>query len=301
MMICLSGMSFLNAQDSSVKKQKVRRTTLNNLENGGHSDAIDDKGPMSPINENIPVIYNKADVNPGFVGGFKQFMFYLSETVNFPSDCDNSVHYGDSLTVRLIVTREGKIQNPVQINKGGCTALNQEILRCISRSPSWIPGQVAGKFVSSYLTLKISLMDFMPQGPAPVENITVNRKPVTDLNPSGSDAIKDNDTIYNYPNSYGNVEIPKYPGNLSEFILNEFQYPSRCSEENISGSVVLRFVVEKDGSITDIQVTEKTAACPEFSYEAIRVLKKSGRWKPGSQNGKPVRMYLSLPVRLALN
>jgi protein TonB len=94
-----------------------------------------------------------------------------------------------------------------------------------------------------------------------------------------------------------------FPGGMDKFyryVSNEFQYPLRCMEEGISGYVMMRFVVEVDGHISNIKVVEQTEACPEFAQEAIRVLKTSKRWNPAMNNGKAVRCYYQLPISFQL-
>jgi protein TonB len=66
----------------------------------------------------------------------------------------------------------------------------------------------------------------------------------------------------------------------------------------LQGRVILTFVVERDGSLTDIKVVRGIGSgCDE---EAVRALKASPKWKPGIQNGKPVRVQYSVPVAFSL-
>lgn len=85
------------------------------------------------------------------------------------------------------------------------------------------------------------------------------------------------------------------------YVSANFEYPVRCQEKGINGEVQLRFVVEIDGSISNISVVKETKACPEFTAEAIRILKKSPRWIPAQMKGKSVRSYYTLPITLKLN
>lgn len=102
--------------------------------------------------------------------------------------------------------------------------------------------------------------------------------------------IVEDNTVYNA------VEVkPDFPGGLQKFY--DFVGKNyRAPEEDIRGKVYVQFVVEKDGSLTDIKVMR------DIGYgtgaEAIRVLKKSPRWKPGIQNGRPVRVLYSLPISI---
>ena len=93
------------------------------------------------------------------------------------------------------------------------------------------------------------------------------------------------------------IEVkPDFPGGIEKFykfVGNNYQAPE---EEGLKGKVYVTFVVEKDGSLTDIKVIR------DIGYgtgkEAIRVLKKCPKWTPGEQNGKKVRVLYSLPITI---
>jgi protein TonB len=86
---------------------------------------------------------------------------------------------------------------------------------------------------------------------------------------------------------------------MLEFIYGEIAYPSIARENGISGMVVTRFVVEKDGSISNIEVIRDIGGgCGD---EAVRVIKKMPIWIPGKQREKPVRVMFTLPVKFVLN
>ncbi|MES2268038.1 MAG: TonB family protein [Bacteroidota bacterium] len=96
-------------------------------------------------------------------------------------------------------------------------------------------------------------------------------------------------------------QSPSFPGGDAKFYAylgNNIKYPSIARENNVTGRVICTFVVERDGSLTDIKVVRGIGSgCDE---EAIRVLKKSPKWKPGIQNGRPVRVQYSIPVNFTL-
>ena len=102
--------------------------------------------------------------------------------------------------------------------------------------------------------------------------------------------IVEDNTVYNA------VEVrPDFPGGIQKFY--DFVGKNyRAPEEDIKGKIFVQFVVEKDGSLTDIKVVR------DLGYgtgaEAIRVLKKSPKWKPGIQNGRAVRVLYSLPISI---
>lgn len=100
----------------------------------------------------------------------------------------------------------------------------------------------------------------------------------------------------------GVENYPEFPGGMeawSKFIQRNLRYPSAAQESEVQGKVYLSFVVEKDGSITDVQVTKGIGyGCDD---EAMRVIKKSPRWKPGSQNNKFVRVRYRMPINYVLS
>ncbi len=105
--------------------------------------------------------------------------------------------------------------------------------------------------------------------------------------------VEEDNTVYNT----AGIEVkPDFPGGIEKFykfVGNNYQTPE---EDGLKGKVFVSFVVEKDGSLTDIKVIR------DIGYgtgkEAIRVLNKCPRWTPGEQNGKKVRVLYSLPITI---
>lgn len=90
---------------------------------------------------------------------------------------------------------------------------------------------------------------------------------------------------------------PEFPGGttaLMKFLGDNIKYPVIAQENGIQGRVITNFVVERDGSISDVQVVR--GQDPSLDKEAVRVIKTMPKWKPGQQRGKPVRVRFTLPV-----
>jgi protein TonB len=98
-------------------------------------------------------------------------------------------------------------------------------------------------------------------------------------------------------------ENPEPPGGMKEFysyIYDHIQYPAMAKEHNMEGTVYVRFVVQSDGSITDIEVLRGPGG--GLDDEAVRVLRNyPKKWKPGKQRGKAVPVYFNLPIKFSLN
>ena len=92
-------------------------------------------------------------------------------------------------------------------------------------------------------------------------------------------------------------EMPSFPGGegkLMEFVAKNIKYPQIARETGIQGRVFVGFVVEPDGSISNVKLLRGIGGgCDE---EAMRVIKSLPKWKPGKQRGKPVRVSYQIPV-----
>ncbi|WP_116125237.1 energy transducer TonB [Lewinella sp. IMCC34183] len=90
---------------------------------------------------------------------------------------------------------------------------------------------------------------------------------------------------------------------LLSFVQQRVKYPALARENRVEGTVVIRFIVEKDGSVSGIEaVREVPAGCTEASLRAIREINASGRkFTPGLQAGRPVRVIFNLPVKFKLD
>jgi protein TonB len=99
-------------------------------------------------------------------------------------------------------------------------------------------------------------------------------------------------------------QMPTFPGGEEEmmkFIRKSVNYPQVEREAGISGTCYVTFVVEKDGSITDVKVLRGVSGGPGCDKEAQRVIKAMPSWKPGKQNGREVRVQFNLPIKFTLH
>ena len=97
-------------------------------------------------------------------------------------------------------------------------------------------------------------------------------------------------------------EMPEYPGGIAaalKWIANELKYPAIAQENGVQGRVTVRFTINADGSVVDPVILR--GVDPHLDKEALRVIGKMPKWKPGKQRGKAVRVSYNLPVRFKLN
>ena len=151
---------------------------------------------------------------------------------------------------------------------------------------------------------------------------------VIDITTKDANDLKDNqpdDKIYDKPEV-----LPEFPGGEAElygWIARNVKYPSEAIEYGVQGRISVQFVVEKDGSMSDIKIAKVSDGraivitaykakddSPEelkkeneekglkaLQDESIRVVKAMPKWKPGTNKGKPVRCYFHLPINFRLN
>lgn len=152
--------------------------------------------------------------------------------------------------------------------------------------------------------------DDLAKNPPKIEDLqsaaisTVDQKGKIDPNANLglSDAPSVKPETEEQPQPFGSVEVnPEYPGGESawtKFLQKNLHYPSQAIESGIGGKVYISFVVEKDGHLTDFKILRSVGY--GLDEEAIRVLKLVPPWKPGIQNGRPVRVMYTMPFNFQL-
>ena len=96
-------------------------------------------------------------------------------------------------------------------------------------------------------------------------------------------------------------EMPEFPGGMAEamkFLAKNIKYPMAAQEAKIEGRVIVQFVVERDGSVSDVKVMR--GVNPELDAEAIRVVSMMPKWIPGKQRGKAVSVKYTMPIMFRL-
>lgn len=96
-------------------------------------------------------------------------------------------------------------------------------------------------------------------------------------------------------------QMPEYPGGIKallDYLCQNVKYPADAEKQKIEGRVIANFVVETDGSISNVEVFRPVF--PSLDTEAVRVLSAMPKWKPGMQSGKVVRVKYTVPISFNL-
>lgn len=231
-----------------------------------------------------PKVYpeKEVDANPGFPdGGWNSWISFVEKNFKWMPE-KNAKHIGVEFTVQI----NGTVTDVKIINPNG-SPNEKEALRVMSLSPKWSPATVKGKAVACRLSRGM-FNPYFNDGDGGFGAITIEA-PKGDPSPSISESQEDNN-IYNT----AGIEVkPEFPGGLQkfyDFFNTNFKLPEG---EELNGKIFASFIIEKDGSLTDIKVIRDIGF--GTGKEAIRVLKMSPKWNPGQQNGKTVRVMYTLP------
>ncbi|MGV3631483.1 MAG: energy transducer TonB [Bacteroidota bacterium] len=136
-------------------------------------------------------------------------------------------------------------------------------------------------------------------------------KNIDTKNQDGEDIIwttpDDKDPIDKVIDKRDDSEIPtfvdveaKFNGSINEYIVKKLVYPQRGIEMGAQGKCYLKFVVNTDGSVSNVSVQRGVPDCEECDAEAMRVIRSMSNWKPAEHNGRAVRSWMTIPINFTL-
>ena len=164
-------------------------------------------------------------------------------------------------------------------------------------APVKIPSFVVPKIVDDSVNTDFGNQANMPDvKPMPPDTSTADPVP-PDNKPEPVIPTKEKPVPYTWV-----PEMPSFPGGdgaLFSYLMKNLKYPEEAKEIGIAGKVIITFVVETDGSITEVTVARGIG--PLCDEEAMRVVKSMPNWSPGKQNNIPVRVRFNLPVKFTLH
>ena len=238
----------------------------------------------APKAEEQGEIFQVVEEQPMFPGGMEEMMKFLQQNIKYPIEAQEQGKQG-RVIVQFVVNKDGSISND-SVVRSVDPLLDAEALRVVRSMPNWKPGKQRGKEVRVRFTLPVS---FRLSGGS-TDKAQESTKVAQTENASSRDEI------------FQVVEeMPEYPGGMSElmkYLSTNMRYPKEAQSKGIQGRVIVQFVVEKDGSITDAKVMKPVD--PQLDAEALRVVNAMPKWTPGKQRGKAVRVRYTLPVMFHL-
>jgi len=235
----------------------------------------------TPKAEEQGEIFQVVEEHPQFPGGDAELMKFLQQNVKYPKEAQEQGKQG-RVIVQFVVNKDGSISNDT-IVRSVDPLLDAEALRVVRSMPNWTPGKQRGKEVRVRFTLPVT---FRLDGGAESKLVKIQVS-----------VEKTGEEIFNVVE-----QMPEYPGGMGElmkFLQRNVRYPKEAQEQGKQGRVVVQFVVEKDGSITDAEIAKSVD--PQLDAEALRVVNAMPNWTPGKQRGKEVRTRFTVPVTFRLS
>lgn len=223
----------------------------------------------------------KATQSATFPGGRIELDKFVSRTVAYPAvDRENNIQ--GKVNLVILIETDGSVTNVIATS-GPSETLKSAAIEAIKKSPKWTPSYRNGKPEKTLYNYEV--------------NFTLGNE------------LSNGDRTYpvvdNGDNSrvYALVEKqPSFPGGTQSFLqylASNIKYPAEDRKNNVQGRVVAQFVVEKDGSLSDVKVLRTPSAA--MGEEAVRVLSISPKWTPALQGGRPVRAQYTVPVNFTLD
>ena len=304
--------SFIIEQDGSISNAKIIRSigsgcdkevlrVVNSMPNWtpgkqhGQTVRVQYNLPVKfSLTSDLPNTYLGLDTPPAFPGcdgltgeqrkrcSDQKSHAFIKQQVRF-SQKDIDRRKGNIILARYTVDADGAIKN-ARLEQGLGEGLDDEIIRVMENMPKWTPAEKAGKSVAAEVIFELQF-EFANTSSSKEEVFKVVE------------------------------EMPRFPGceeitdqeeratcwqtKMLEFIYKNVKYSKKAKEQGLEGMVVVKFIVEKDGSIADADIIRSIGG--ELDEEVLKVVYMMPNWIPGKQKGKAVRTQFNLPVRFKLD
>lgn len=218
---------------------------------------------------------------PRFPEGELALDVYINKHKSYPDKVTNQSISGN-VTVNFTVEANGSLTY-IHVTEGITPSFDSLAVKLVREMPHWQPGTKDGIPTRMGQTVTIP---FVPMA-------TSSYTPSTTYSSSETSSA---DKVYDIVE-----QQPQFPGGpvaMMRFIRENLKYPENARDARIDARVTVQFVVEKDGSVSDVHVL--TGTDPMLDNEAIRLVKSMPRWTPGKQYGKTVRTNYRVPVLFRL-
>lgn len=225
--------------------------------------------------------FSRVEVLPKFPGGDAGFGKYLKENLKYPDEAREKKISG-RVFVTFVVEKDGSLSN-IRVRRDLGYGTGEEAVRVLKGSPKWTPGMMDGKPVRVEYTTVI----FFELGGA-------GRR---DEQPGGTNGERSDEQV----DFVSADQLPQFPGGgqgFAKFLSEHIRYPAEARANNIKGRVFAQFIVETDGSLSNLRIVRGLGYGTD--EETLRVLKLSPRWIPGRKAGYPVRVEYTIPVSYEL-
>ncbi len=250
----------------------------------------------------------------------KRMLEFIYSNIQYPETARKKDIEG-AVVISFIVEKDGSLSNAEIVREigGGC---GEEALRVVNKmieAGRWTPGMQRGRAVRVQFNLPVRFR--IGERAAQEEAVPT----ITGYESEGKEKSKEKPTTQSYKPDLSKGEVfkvveqmPLFPGceeqggtkeeiracansKMLEFVYSNIQYPETARKKDIEGTVVISFIVEKDGSLSNAEIVREIGGgCGEEALRVVNQMNEAGQWRPGLQRGQPVRVQFNLPVRYKL-
>lgn len=246
---------------ADIRDDAVRQSVDTEAE---HPFILAETMPMFPMQEGDSLAY----------GDVSSFRKWVQEQIVYPAEALRKGIEG-RVTLSFIIEKDGSVST-IEAKQAPDESLAEEARRVASNSPRWKPGQQQGKIVRVRYLLPVDFKITRYQ-----ENLAADKD--------------DPFTVVDTPPQFNGGGLETFRKWMQEHV----RYPEDALGKNICGRVLFKFVVEKDGSISDVEVFKSPDK--SLSDEVCRVIAKAPKWTPGKQRGEAVRVRFGLPIDFTIS
>lgn len=231
--------------------------------------------PGTSVVKKVHEMTDDGVVVPKFPGGMDALMNYLRTNIKYPVEAEEKGIHGRVLCA-FVVDEKGSISD-IEIRESVDALLDNEAERVVRNMPNWIAGTKDGWPVKVRFILPVTFR--LGKNKAKSDSIVAakRKEPLPELT------------------------MPTFPGGtnaLLTYLKNHLRYPASAKKFGEEGRVICSYVVDTDGSITDVKVVKSVS--PDLDAEAVRVIRQMPKWNPGHRNGTPQKVNYTMPITFRL-
>ena len=244
-----------------------------------------------PPKPSASTVYDSVGQPAVPVGGTEKYARFLADHQKYPAAAMQRGAQG-TVQVSFVVEKTGTV-NEVKVETPVAPELDAEAIRLIKSGPKWTPAKHRGQVVRQRVVIPVSFI--MSPGSTVVMRAGKDQPITTSAADIAASAHPDRPAVVA-------PDRPTQPvgGNQAFFdwVEKNQQYPTLARQRKIQGKVMVEFIVQTDGSLTDARVTRKMGS--GLDEEALRLIKTAPKWEPAVYQGKPIKQKMLLPVLFQL-
>ncbi|MGI4873280.1 MAG: energy transducer TonB [Janthinobacterium lividum] len=230
-------------------------------------------------------------------GGPAGYADYLQKNQRYPTAALKANQEG-TVQITFVVEKSGSVSD-VAVTQPVAPLLDAEAIRLIKAGPKWTPAHHRGQLARQRVTVPVSFV--LAPGSGEVVQVPAKGQPTAPL-PTGAVASEPGtSSVVGTTPGGANIIRPEKSaqpvgGNAAFFtwVQEHQQYPAAARKRKLEAKVPVEFIVQPDGSLTDVRVVQKHGL--GLDEEAVRLVKAAPKWEPAMYQGKPIKQKMTLPV-----